>query len=52
MVASPLSRARETAEIVMQGRDGVAVEHLKVLREIDLYSFQVRLGCVNQGLGT
>lgn len=41
LIHSPLSRAVETAQIVWGSRDGpVTVE--PVLREIDLYTFQVR----------
>ena len=41
LMHSPLSRAAETAQIVWGSRDGpVTVE--PVLREIDLYTFQVR----------
>ena len=40
MFASPLRRARETAEIIIRGRTSLPRHDLLVLREIDLYSFQ------------
>ena len=40
LIHSPLQRAKETAEIVWNAREG-PVKVLPSLREIDLYSFQV-----------
>ena len=40
LIHSPLERAKETAEIVWNAREG-PVKVLPSLREIDLYSFQV-----------
>jgi probable phosphoglycerate mutase len=43
LFVSPLTRAKQTADIVAAGRD-LPTTMLPSLREIDLYSFQVLLG--------
>lgn len=45
LYCSPLTRARQTAEIVWEGRQPTegGWRELPVLREIDLYSFQASL---------
>lgn len=40
LYVSPLARARETADIIWEGRAPVKRHEPPVLREIDLYSFQ------------
>lgn len=46
LFVSPLQRARQTADIVAAGRGELPSRTLPALREIDLYSFQVRVTAV------
>jgi len=50
LFVSPLTRARQTAEIVAGGKS-LTARVLPQLREIDLYSFQVRCAAWSLGLG-